>query len=287
MNIVLTGGTSGLGYRTAQVLGKEIKNKLILIGSNKQKGEISVENLIKDTSNNNISFIRCELSSISEIMSLADKLKKIKIDILINNAGALFFSRNESKDKIEKTFALNHLSYFILTNLLLKYKVIKNGGRIVNVASGAHRGVKIDFNNLEMKTNYNGWIAYKKSKLCNILFTKKLSELTKKNKITVNCLHPGFVKTKFGKNNSGLISLAIKFLMYFFAISVEEGAKTIVYLATDNSIKNMTGKYFYQSKIDEPSIFAQNQKDADLLWQKSLSIVKNNGLTLREDSLTS
>ncbi len=280
MNIVLTGGTSGLGYRTAQVLGKEIKNKLILIGSNKQKGKTSVENLIKETSNNDISFIQCDLSSISEIKSLADKLKKFKIDILINNAGALFFSRKESVDKIEKTFALNHLSYFILTNLLLKYKVIKKEGRIVNVASGAHRGVKLDFNNLEMKTNYNGWIAYKKSKLCNILFTKKLSELIKKNKMTVNCLYPGFVKTQFGKNNSGLASLAIKFLMNFFAISVEEGAETIVFLATDKNIKNITGKYFYQSKIKEPSIFAQSQKDADLLWDISLRIVKNKGLTL-------
>ena len=280
MNIVLTGGTSGLGFRAAEVLGKEIKNKIILIGSNKQKGETSADNLIKETSNNDISFIQCDLSSISEIKSLADKLKKFKIDILINNAGALFFSRKESVDKIEKTFSLNHLSYFILTNLLLKYKVIKNGGRIVNVASGAHRGVKIDFNNLEMTTNYNGWVSYKKSKLCNILFTKKLSELTNKSKITVNCLHPGFVKTQFGKNNSGLASLAIKFLMNFFAISVEEGAETIVFLATDKNIKNITGKYFYQSKIKEPSIFAQSQKDADLLWNISLRIVKNKGLTL-------
>ena len=280
MNILLTGGTSGLGYRTAQVLGKEIKNKIILIGSNQQKGQFSVENLIKVTSNENISFMQYDLSSISEIKLLAEKLKNTKIDILINNAGALFFSRKESVDKIEKTFALNHLSYFILTNLLLKYKIIKSGGRVVNVASGAHRGVKLDFNNLEMKTNYNGWISYKKSKLCNILFTKSLSELTKKNKITVNCLHPGFVKTQFGKNNNGLASLAIKFLMNFFAISVEEGAETIIFLATDNSVKNITGKYFYQCKIKEPSIFAQNQKDADLLWKKSMSIVKNNGLTL-------
>ena len=280
MNIVLTGGTSGLGYRTAEVLGKDIKNKIILIGSNKLKGETSVRNLIKEPSNINISFIQCDLSSISEIKSLADKLKKFKIDILINNAGALFFSRKESVDNIEKTFALNHLSYFILTNILLKYKVIKTGGRIVNVASGAHRGVKLDFTNLEMKTNYNGWIAYKKSKLCNILFTKKLSELTKKNKITVNCLHPGFVKTQFGKNNSGLASFTIKFLMNFFAISVEEGAKTIIYLATDHNVKNITGKYFYQSKIKEPSIFSQSQKDANLLWDISLRIIKNKGLTL-------
>ena len=121
MNIILTGGTSGLGYRTAQVLGSEIKNKIILIGSNKHKGENSVKALIKETSNKNISFKKCDLSSIAEIKFLADKLKKIKIDILINNAGALFFSRKESVDKIEKTFALNHLSYFILRNCLLNW----------------------------------------------------------------------------------------------------------------------------------------------------------------------
>ena len=118
MNIVLTGGTSGLGYRTAQVLGKEIKNKIILIGSNKQKGETSVENLIKETSNNDISFIQCDLSSISEIKSLADKLKKFKIDILINNAGALFFSRKESVDKIEKTFSVILIFHLIFLNCL-------------------------------------------------------------------------------------------------------------------------------------------------------------------------
>ena len=107
-----------------------------------------------------------------------------------------------------------------------------------------------------------------------------MSELTKKNKITVNCLHPGFVKTQFGKNNNGIASLTIKFLMNFFAISVEEGAKTIIYLSTNDSVKNITGKYFYQSKIKEPSIFAQSQKDANLLWDISLRIVKNKGLTL-------
>ena len=280
MNIVLTGGTSGLGFRTAQVLGKETKNTIILVGSNKQKGELSVENIIKETSNKNISFIQCDLSSISEIKSLADKLKKIKIDILINNAGALFYSRNESIDQIEKTFALNHLSYFALTNLLLKYKVIKIGGRIINVASGAHRGIDVDFNDLEMSNNYNGWKCYKKSKLCNILFTKKLSELTSINKITVNCLHPGFVKTEFGKNNKGFVSLAIKFLMNVFAITVEEGAKTIIHLANSEDVKDITGKYFYKSKIKQPSQYAENKSSADQLWNKSIEMLKNKGLTL-------
>ena len=280
MNILITGGTSGLGYRTAYILAHESKNKIILIGSNNKKGQQAVERLIYETENKNLRFIKADLSSINEIKLLAKDLNKEKIDILINNAGALFYSRNESIDQIEKTFALNHLSYFALTNLLLKYKVIKNGGRIINVASGAHRGIDIDFNDLEMSNNYNGWKCYKKSKLCNILFTKKLSDLTSKNNITVNCLHPGFVKTEFGKNNKGVISLAIKLLMNFFAITVEEGAKTIIHLANSEDVKDITGKYYYKSKIKQPSQYAENKSSADQLWNKSIEMLKNKGLTL-------
>ena len=280
MNILITGGTSGLGYRTASVLAQENKNKILLIGSNDKKGKQALGNLIHKTKNKNLKFMQADLSSIKDIKLLAKKLINEKLDILINNAGALYYSRNESVDKIEKTFALNHLSYFALTNLLLKYKVIKNGGRIINVASGAHRGVDIDFNNLEMSNNYNGWICYKKSKLCNILFTKKLSDLISKKNITVNCLHPGFVKTEFGKNNRGIVGLVIKFLMNFFAITVEEGAKTIIHLANNQDLKNITGKYFYKSKINQPSQFAENKSSADQLWDVSVKILKSKDLTL-------
>ena len=280
MNILITGGTSGLGYRTASVLAQENKNKILLIGSNDKKGKQALGNLIHKTKNKNLKFMQADLSSIKDIKLLAKKLINEKLDILINNAGALYYSRNESIDKIEKTFALNHLSYFALTNLLLKYKVIKNGGRIINVASGAHRGVDIDFNNLETSNNYNGWICYKKSKLCNILFTKKLSDLILKKNITVNCLHPGFVKTEFGKNNRGIVGLVIKFLMNFFAITVEEGAKTIIHLANNQDLKDITGKYFYKSKINQPSQFAENKSSADQLWDVSVKILKSKDLTL-------
>jgi len=280
LNIVITGGTSGLGYRTAFILAQDSKNKIILIGKNKAKGEQAIKSLNNETKNKNLSFLQVDLSSIFETSSLKEKLANKKIDVLINNAGALFYSRIESEDGIEKTFALNHLSYFILSNLLLKHKIIKNGGRIINVASGAHRGVDINFDDIEMVTNYNGWISYKKSKLCNILFTKKLSELALKNNITVNCLHPGFVKTGFGKNNTGVIGLIIKSLMTLFAIRVEEGAETIIYLATSNNVKNISGKYFYESKVNKPSNFAENNKSADNLWDLSINILKNKGLTL-------
>jgi NAD(P)-dependent dehydrogenase (short-subunit alcohol dehydrogenase family) len=261
-------------------LAEDQDNKILLIGSNKVKGLKAVEEIIKKTKNKKIKYLEGDLSSIKQISMIAKNLIKEKFDILINNAGALYFSRMESIDKIEKTFALNHLSYFALTNLLLQNKNIKRGGRIINVASGAHKGIDIDFEDLETKKNYNGWFVYKKSKLCNILFTRKLSKFTSDKNITVNCLHPGFVKTEFGKNNSGILGLIIKLLMNLFAIKLEEGAKTIIYLVNSNEVNEVTGKYFYKSQIIEPSSFAQNQKSADRLWNESVKILKNKGLTL-------
>lgn len=281
MNILITGGTSGLGYYTALKLAEEHNNKILLIGSNSLKGVKAAKKIQIITRNNKISFLQADLSSINQASLLAKKLMSEKFDILINNAGALYFSRMDTIDNIEKTFALNHLSYFALTNLLLQNKNIKRGGRIINVASGAHKGVDIDINDLEMKKNYNGWVAYKKSKLCNILFTRKLSEFTSNMDITVNCLHPGFVKTEFGKNNMGFLGFVIKLLMNIFAIKVEDGAKTILHLVKSKDVKAITGKYFYKSKIIEPSSFAQNPKRADQLWDESIKILKNKGLTLK------
>lgn len=281
MNILITGGTSGLGYYTALKLAEEHNNKILLIGSNSLKGVKAAKKIQIITRNNKISFLQADLSSINQASLLAKKLMSEKFDILINNAGALYFSRIDTIDNIEKTFALNHLSYFALTNLLLQNKNIKRGGRIINVASGAHKGVDIDINDLEMKKNYNGWVAYKKSKLCNILFTRKLSEFTSNMDITVNCLHPGFVKTEFGKNNIGFLGFVIKLLMNIFAIKVEDGAKTILHLVKSKDVKAITGKYFYKSKIIEPSSFAQNPKRADQLWDESIKILKNKGLTLK------
>ena len=280
MYILITGGTSGLGFYTAMTLAEDQNNKILLIGSNKVKGVRAVEEIIKKTKNKKIKYLEGDLSSIKQISMIAKDLIKEKFDILINNAGALYFSRMESVEKIEKTFALNHLSYFALTNLLLQNKNIKRGGRIINVASGAHKGIDIDFEDLETKKNYNGWFVYKKSKLCNILFTRKLSKFTSDKNITVNCLHPGFVNTEFGKNNSGILGLIIKLLMNLFAIKLEEGAKTIIYLVNSNEVNEVTGKYFYKSQIIEPSSFAQNQKSADRLWNESVKILKNKGLTL-------
>ena len=211
-NILITGGTSGIGFNAAKTLVKNQDNNLILIGKNINKGELALIKLKEISNNKNVSFLKCDLSSLAEINNFFKVNKFSKLDILVNNAGAVFFNKSLSKEKIEKTFALNHLGYFLFTHFILKKNLIKKNSKIINVASGAHWGVDLDFNDLQMKKNYNGWIAYKKSKLCNILFTKKLSQILKKNDIRVNCLHPGFVQTNFGSNNNCFIKLGIDWL---------------------------------------------------------------------------
>ena len=279
-SIVITGGTSGLGLQAALNLGSQFDN-MYIIGKNEEKGQRALQDIKKLFPKINIQFMKTDLSLISEIKKLSAYFfnKKIKIDILINNAGGIFFKRSLTAEKIEKTFALNHLAYFALTNLFLKNNIFKKEAKIINVASGAHRGANLNFTDIEMKQKYNGWLCYKKSKLCNILFTKKLSELVKLQNITVNCLHPGFVKTEFGKNNHGILSFLLKILMSFHAIKVSEGVKTIVYLAINDEAKKISGEYFYKSKVTKPSQSAEDKELADKLWNYTLQTLSNYGLT--------
>ena len=269
-NILITGGTSGIGFNAAKNLVKNPDNSLILIGQNINKGKLAIRQLKQISNNKNVSFLNCDLSSLDEIKKFFKSNKFSKLDILVNNAGAVFFNKSFSKEKLEKTFALNHLGYFLFTHFVIKKNLIKKNSKIINVASGAHWGVDLDFDDLEMSKNYNGWIAYKKSKLCNILFTKKLSQILIKDKINVNCLHPGFVQTNFGSNNNCIIKLGIKFAMKFGGININEGTETLLYLIKTES--KISGEYFYKSKISPSSNFSMSKVNANKLWDKSLEI---------------
>ena len=269
-NILITGGTSGIGFNAAKTLVKNQDNNLILIGKNINKGELARRKLKEISNNKNISFLKCDLSSLEEINNFFKVNKFSKLDILVNNAGAVFFNKSLSKEKIEKTFALNHLGYFLFTHFVIKKNLIKKNSKIINVASGAHWGVDLDFNDLQMKKNYNGWIAYKKSKLCNILFTKKLSQILKKDDISVNCLHPGFVQTNFGSNNNCIIKLGIRLTMKFGGININEGTETLLYLIETH--EKTTGEYFYKSQLSPSSNFSMSKINANKLWKKSLEL---------------
>ena len=274
-NFLITGGTSGIGLNCIRHIVNDHNNRILIVSRNIEKGNLIVERLKKYSKNNNVNFLQCDLSSTKNIKKLIFNNQIFKIDILVNNAGAIYWKRTLSDENIEKTFALNHMGYFTLTHFLLEKNLLKKGAKIINVASGAHWGVDLNFNDIQMVKNYNGWIAYKKSKLCNILFTRKLSNLLKSKNISVNCLHPGFVKTDFGRNNSLLFRVILSFAMKISAINVEKGTKTLLHLI--NNVKNeTTGEYFYKEKISPSSKFSKNLNTAEMLWKESYRLLNLN-----------
>ena len=265
---LITGATDGIGKETARCLGKQ-NAQLILVGRNPEKGEKVQKKLIAITGNDQIDIMTADLSNMNAIQKLSVKIHKKynKLNVLINNAGAFFSKREITDDGFEKTFALNHLGYFLLTKLLLD--LIKKGKdpRIINVASGAHIGATLDFDNLQGKNDYSGWAAYKRSKLMNIMFTYKLAELLKDTPITVNTLHPGFVRTRFGDNNTGIVGIGLNLVKKIGAISIKKGAETSVFLATSPTVKGVSGKYFVKCKPEKSSSSSYNKSDIDRLWR--------------------
>ncbi len=164
------------------------------------------------------------------------------------------------------------MNYYVLTRLLEAKLRASSPMRVVNVASGAHRGARLDFDDLQMRRRFDGWLAYRNSKLCNILFTRELARRLQGSGITANCLHPGFVATRFGDNTGGLFRAGVGFAKRVMAISVEEGAETPVYCATSPELDGVSGLYFGKCRPDEPSAAAQDDAAALRLWQDSARI---------------
>jgi NAD(P)-dependent dehydrogenase (short-subunit alcohol dehydrogenase family) len=188
----------------------------------------------------------------------------------MNNAGALFNTRQVTEDGLEKTFATNHMSYFVVTNLLLPK--LKPGARIVSTASDAHKGAKLDFNDLQSTRGYSGFPVYGKSKLANILFNRELARRIEGTGVAANCLHPGFVATRFGDQSGGIVSVAVRVAKPIGAISPEKGAQTMIYLASSPDVENVSGKYFYKCEIATPTKEAQDDASARRLWEESAKI---------------
>jgi NAD(P)-dependent dehydrogenase (short-subunit alcohol dehydrogenase family) len=191
-----------------------------------------------------------------------------RIDVLINNAGALFGTRQVTGDGLEYTFALTHMAYFIMTEGLRERLALSAPARIVNTASAAHHRAILD---LQSEKSFSGTKAYGRSKLCNVLFTRELARRLQGTGVTANCLHPSFVATRFGDQSGGLISHFVWFAK-FFAISPEEGAQTIVYLASSPDVAGMTGKYFEECRVTTPSLPARDDRAASLLWERSAAL---------------
>jgi len=268
--VLVTGATSGIGFAAASQLAS-MGARVILVGRNETKGDLAKKKILSSTPQAVLRFFRADLSYQQDIKILVEQLisSEPKLDILINNAGAFFQTRQESKEGLEMTFALNHMGYFVLTNGLLDMLETSVDSRIINVASNAHFGAALDFADLQMEKKYRGWKAYQRSKLANILFTNELARRLKPKKVSVNALHPGFVRTNFGNNNSFVFRWGMRVAMFLKAISVEKGAETLVYLASDPSLDGVSGTYFANCKKISSSTEARENVASERLWRKS------------------
>tara|TARA_Y100000768_G_C23841477_1_gene616391 strand:+ start:71 stop:919 length:849 start_codon:yes stop_codon:yes gene_type:complete len=268
-NILITGATSGIGKAAALKLVSHNAN-IYFIARNEDRAKNLVLEVDKINKGKAIPII-ADLSSQKDIYKAATKFNSLNIPlhVLLNNAGLINNQRKETVDGYEEVFAINHLAYFYLTHLLLDRLRAEPLSRIVNVSSGAHAFVKgYNFKDVQSLKSYKPFQVYGYSKLANILFTKKLAQFLEKDKITVNCLHPGVVGTSFGQNN-GNFQKALFFLAKPFMRSSEKGAETSVYLCSSPEVSDVSGQYFYNSRIAKTTKWANSQEDADRLWDLS------------------
>lgn len=272
--VLITGASDGIGKATAFALARQ-GAKLAFIARNREKTDAAAAEVAKATGGHHPLVFIADLSLPSQVhrVALEVKSKLSRLDILINNAGAYFDQRLVNEEGFEATFALNHLNYFVLTNNLLPLLRQAPSARIVNVASEAHRGVTLDFDDLQGERSFSGFRAYQKSKLANILFTNQLARRLKGEKITTNCLHPGFVASRFGHNNKSFLAKVMKWAQAVIAISQEDGAKTSVYLATAQDVARVSGKYFAKCEVKTPSRAALDENAAAKLWEISEGLV--------------
>lgn len=271
--ILITGANSGLGFEAAKQLAKQ-GHEIILLCRNKEKGEIAVSEIKSYSNNQNIHLYTANLASQKSIETVAQQIKKdiSKLDVLLNNAGGVFNNFQLSEDGIEMTIANNHFNYFWLTYYL--FDLLKNGkdARIINVASDSHYSAKkIDIESFyQKKGNYFVLSAYEQSKLANVLFTYTLAEKANPYNITVNALHPGFVYTPIGeKNGNKFFGMVWSAASKLFGLSVEKGARSHIYLASSDEVKDISGKYFHNCKAKKSSSISYDKNLQAMLWKES------------------
>ena len=274
--VVITGGTSGIGEVAAVALAK-MGARIVLVARDKSRGDATLARLRDITPDIAHSVYFADLLRLAEMKRVAAEIAdhEPRIDVLINNAGALFAKRRLTEDGLERTFALNHMAYFVMTAGLRERLLASGLARIINTASAAHQGASLDFDDLQSAKSFGGRKAYGRSKLCNILFTREFARRRQGTGVTANCLHPGFVATRFGDQRGGLISRLI-WLAKFSAISPAQGAETVIYLASSPDVAKATGQYFYKSMPVRPSSWAEDDRSALLLWQRSAALAGMN-----------
>lgn len=279
--VVITGATSGIGQVAAEKLAT-LGARIVQIARDRQRGEAAMQRLREIAPGAAHAIYYADLSQMGEMKRAAAAIAAAEphIDVVINNAGAMFGSRHLTEDGLERTFALNHMSYFVLTHGLRERLAASAPARVVNTSSDAHQSFTLDFTDLQSekayRPNFFEWMryggpafkVYGRSKLCNILFTRELARRLAGTGVTANCLHPGFVATRFGDESGGLMGFGIR-IAKKFALTPEQGSETLVYLASSSEVANVTGQYFHKCRPATPTPAAQNDSDARRLWMES------------------
>jgi len=270
--VVITGATSGIGQVAAERLAA-MGARIVQVARDAARGKAALARLAAIAPGAAHRVHYADLSRLAEMKRVAVEITAAepRIDVLINNAGAIFARRQVTEDGLERTFALNHLSYFVLSAGLRASLAAAAPARIVNTASDAHYRGHLDFADLQAERRYDPYRVYGTSKLCNILFTRALARRLAGSGVTANALHPGFVATRFGDQSGGLYTWGIR-LAKLFAISPQEGAQTIVYLASAPDVAAANGGYFEKCRPSAVSAQAADEEAAQRLWQASETI---------------
>ncbi len=267
---LVTGASDGIGYVAARDLAR-MGARVVMVGRNAAKSHAAAIRIIDETGNESVSYLLADLSSQREIRQLAAQVREQlpRLDVLLNNAGAIFLTNRVSDDDIEMTFALNHIGYFLLTTLLLDMLRASGSARIVNVSSSAHGSPgRFRLENLPRPGSNRGYRAYGRSKLCNLLFTYELAKRLEGSDVTVNALHPGLVRTNIARNN-GVLGRVVNFFIGARGVDAERGAETLVFLASSPEIEDVTGKFFVDCRPVRSSALSYNGELAAGLWELS------------------
>ncbi len=268
---LITGATSGIGLATARELARRGAH-VVLVGRNAERTAAAVEQ-VRQAGGMAVDSFLADLSVQEQVRALAARFKEKypRLDVLINNAGGIWRQRQLTADGLERTFAVNHIAYFLLTELLEDLLWASAPARVVNVSSRAHVGAALEFDNLQGERHYSGWRQYCRTKLMNVLFTYELARRLAGSGVTANALHPGWVATGFGGGN-GWRGNVFQQLARWFALTPEQGARTVIYLAASPDVQGVSGKYFVREKEVPSSPASHDEAAARRLWDVSANL---------------
>ena len=267
---LITGANAGIGQQTALELA-QLGATVVIVARDPQRGETARAAIAAATGNTRVDLLQADFAVPDSIraMTAAFAARYDRLDVLVNNAGVYLTGREETAEGLERTFAVNHLGYFMTTLLLWDRLLAAHSARVIVLSSNAHQQAKLNFDDLQNKRRFAGFSAYSQSKLANLLFTYELDRRRGDAPITVNAVHPGFVASNFGRNNRGLVGLAMTRIVPLFAKSVAEGAATSVYLASSPEVAGVSGRYFSDCRAVKSAPQSYDRAAAERLWAVS------------------